>query len=184
MAAVTYDVDYVERRNRLTTAFRLILAIPHLIVSQAWGYVVQILAVIQWFIILFTGKRNEGIWRFQENWLGYYGRVTGYTWLLYDQYPAFGTDASGSPVRSSLDYEGPANRLTNGLRFLWIIPAALIAIAVGVAAVVVIVVAWFAILFTGRQPRGMFDFLLRALRYVLRVQSYALLLTDTYPKFD
>lgn len=184
MAAVSYDVDYVVQRNRLTTAFRIILAIPHLIVSYVWGILTQVLAVIQWFIIVFTGKRNEGIWRLQQGWLGYYGRVTGYVWLQFDPYPAFGTDATGSPARWSLEFEEPANRLTNGLRFLWAIPAAVIGIGIMIAAEVLMIISWFAILFTGKQPRGMFDFVQRALRYALRLQAYTLLLTDTYPKFS
>ncbi len=92
----------------MTVAFRFILAIPHLIVSQVWGYLAQILAVVQWFIILFTGKHNQGIWDLQQSWLGYYGRVLGYTYFLYDEYPAFGTDPGAAPVRSAISYEEPA----------------------------------------------------------------------------
>ncbi|MEO7370172.1 MAG: DUF4389 domain-containing protein, partial [Ilumatobacteraceae bacterium] len=98
MSQVSYDVTYAESRNRLTVAFRIILAIPHLIVSQVWGYLAQVLGVIQWFVIVFTGKRNEGMWNLQQGWLGYYARVNGYTGLLYDQYPAFGTDPGSVPV--------------------------------------------------------------------------------------
>ena len=98
MAPLTYDVSYAEPRNRLTTAFRIILAIPHLIVVGVWGYFAEILAVIQWFIILFTGKRNEGMWDLQWAWLGYAGRVYGYVDLLFDPYPAFGTDPGPVPV--------------------------------------------------------------------------------------
>jgi hypothetical protein len=184
MAEVSYDVEYAERRNRLTTAFRIILAIPHLIVMQVWMYLTEILAVIQWFIILFTGKRNGGIWRLQEAWLGYSARVLGYVELLYDTpYPPFGTDRTGPPVRYSLEQQEPPNRLTNALRIIWAIPAIIIGIGIYIAMVVVAIISWFAILFTGKHPRGMFDFLRRAVRYVLRVQSYTLLMADTYPKF-
>src|SRR4029079_5550099 len=131
VSAVRYDVTYEEQRNRLTVAFRFILAIPHLIVSQVWGYLAQIVGVIQWFIIVFTGKRNEGLWNLQQSWLGYYSRVVGYMSLLYDPYPAFGTDPGNAPVRTEISYEESANRLTTGLRFLWIIPAAIVAIFVG-----------------------------------------------------
>ena len=125
MSAIGYDVTYQEQRNRLTVAFRIILAIPHLIVSQVWGYLVQVLAVIQWFIVVFTGKRNEGIWNMQQSWFGYYGRVLGYINLLFDQYPPFGTDPGSVPVRSAISFDETANRLTVGLRLLWIIPAAI-----------------------------------------------------------
>ena len=92
VAALNYDVVYTEARNRLTTVFRIILAIPHVIVAQVWAYLAEILAVVQWFIVLFTGKRNQGLWDLQWAWLGYNSRVFGYVYLLYDPYPAFGTD--------------------------------------------------------------------------------------------
>ena len=179
----TYDVAYPETRNRLTVAFRIIWAIPHLIVSQIWGYLAQVLSVVQWFIILFTGKRNEGIWNLQESWLGYYSRVLGYVDLLFDEYPAFGTEPGPAPVQSAISYEEPANRLTNGLRFFWIIPAAIVAAIMGLVAAVVLLVSWFAIVITGKQSRGWWDFILKVLRYTLQVQAYGLLMTDTYPKW-
>jgi hypothetical protein len=183
VAVVTYQVPYTEERNRLTTAFRLILAIPHLIVVQVWGYLMEILAVIEWFIILFTGKRNEGIWNLQWAWLGYYSRVYGYVDLLYDQYPAFGTEPGTVPARTDFRYDEPADRLTNGLRFIWAIPAIVIAAVLGIASFFVLIAAWFVILFTGKQPRGMFDFILRVFRYILQTYSYVLLMTDTYPSW-
>ena len=183
MSSFTYDVGYEEGRNRLTVAFRILLAIPHLIVSQVWGYLAQILAFIQWFVILFTGKRNEGMWNLQQSWLSYYARVMGYTELLYDQYPAFGTDPGTVPVRSAISYEESANRLTSALRLIWIIPAAIIGAIMGIAAFVVVVISWFSIVITGKQSRGMWDFVLKVMRFTLQVQSYGLLMTDTYPKF-
>ena len=75
MSAVTYDVTYTEQRNRLTSAFRYLLALPHLIVLGVWGYVAELLAVLQWFVILFTGRRNQGMWDFQRSYLGYHTRV-------------------------------------------------------------------------------------------------------------
>ena len=183
MSAVTYDVGYEESRNRLTVAFRIILAIPHIIVAQIWGYLTEILAVVQWFIIVFTGKRNQGIWNLQQSWLGYYSRVLGYVELLYDPYPGFGTDPGKAPTRTTIGYEESANRLTSGLRFIWIIPAAIIGIVVGIAAGVLVLISWFAIVITGKQPRGMWDFVLKTVRFTLQVEAYAFLMTDEYPKF-
>jgi hypothetical protein len=183
VAAFKYDVAYTESRNRLTTAFRIILAIPHLIIVQVWAYLTEILAVIQWFIVLFTGRRNEGLWNLQNAWLGYYCRVYGYVNLLYDPYPAFGTDPGPVPVRTQFSYDEPANRLTNGLRFIWAIPAIVIAAVLGIAMFFVLIASWFAILFTGKHPAGMFDFILRVFRYILQTYSYVLLMTDTYPNW-
>ena len=113
MSTITYDVQHEETRNRLTVAFRIILAIPHLIVSQVWGRLAQVLGVVQWFMVVFTGKRNEGIWNMQRSWLDYDARVTGYVGLMYDPYPAFGPDPGTSPARTAMSFEEPADRLTH-----------------------------------------------------------------------
>lgn len=183
MSQYTFDAAYTEPRNRLTVAFRIILAIPHLIVSQVWGYLAQILALVQWFIAVFTGQRNDGIWNMQRQWLDYSSRVSGYTSLLYDPYPAFGTAPGPVPVVTGIEMEQPANRLTVGLRIIWMIPAVLLAIVISIGAMFVGLVSWFAILFTGKHPRGMWDFLHRAIKYSQQVQAYGLLMTDTYPKW-
>ena len=183
MSIFTYDVEYPEQRNRATVAFRIILAIPHLIISQVWGYLAQVLAVIQWFIILFTGKRNEAMWNLQKSWLSYYCRVLGYIDLLFDEYPAFASDAGPAPVRSEITFEESANRLTSALRMIWIIPALIIGAVVSFGAAVLLVISWFSIVITGKQSRGMWDFILKVARFTFQLESYGLLMTDTYPKF-
>lgn len=183
MSVFTYDVAYAEQRNRLTVAFRIILAIPHLIIAQIWQYLAQILAFIQWFIILFTGKRNEGMWNMQRSWLAYYARVMGYVALMFDEYPAFAGEGPPAPVRTSIAYDESADRLSSALRLIWIIPAAIIYFFVAIAAFVVVIISWFAIVITGKQSRGMWEFVLKAQRMQFQVMSYGLLMTDTYPKF-
>lgn len=183
MSQYSYDASYTEARNRLTVAFRIILAIPHLIVSQVWGYLAQILAVVQWFIAVFTGQRNDGIWNLQRQWLDYNSRVTGYVGLLYDPYPAFGTAPGPVPVVTAIEMEQSANRLTVGLRFIWMIPALILSMIIGIGAFFVALVSWFAIVFTGKHPQGMWDFLHRAIKYSQQVQAYTLLMTDAYPKW-
>ena len=181
---VTYEATAPGQRNRLTVAFRMILAIPHSIVSGVWSYLASAIALIQWFIIVFTGKRNESMWRMQQSWFEYYGRVLGYTSLLFDVYPPFGTEVGEVPVRTTIAYAESANRLTTGLRFLWIIPAAIVGLIVGIGLSVVLVISWFAIVITGRQPEGMWAFVHKAVQYSQRLQAYALLMTDTYPSFS
>ena len=183
MSIFTYDVEYPEQRNRATVAFRIILAIPHLILSQVWGYVAQVLAVIQWFNILFTGKRNEAMWNLQKSWLSYYCRVLGYVDLLFDEYPAFASDAGPAPVRSAITFEESANRMTSALRVIWIIPALIIGAVVSFGAGVLLLISWYSIVITGKQSRGMWDFILKVARFTLQLESYGLLMTDTYPKF-
>jgi len=113
----------------------------------------------------------------------YYGRVYGYVDLMFDPYPPFGTDQGATPAVSSLRYEEPASRLTNGLRFIWAIPAIIILLVLSIAFFFVVVVSWFAIVITGKHPRGLFDFGLDVLRYTMQTNAYVLLMTDTYPRW-
>src|SRR6266508_3644212 len=151
-AGLTFDVRYTEPRNRLTTLVRIILAIPHLVCVGLWGYVVEIAAVIQWFIVLFTGKRNEGIWRFTRSYLSYSSRALGYVGLLFDEYPGFFNDWKTEPVAFDLRDDDPPNRLTNALRIIWVIPALIVGYVIQIGAAVVLIIAWFAILITGAYP--------------------------------
>jgi hypothetical protein len=146
---------------------------------------VQLLAVVQWLIILFTGKRHRGIFDLQLAQQAYYARVTAYASQLFDPWPNIGPDQRDEPTAySPVTYVEEANRLTSALRFIWIIPAAIILAVIGIGACVVGIIAWFAILFTGRHPRGMWDFMLRYIRFSLRVSAYGYLMSDEYPKYD
>jgi hypothetical protein len=181
---LNFDATYPEQRNRVTAIFRLIVAIPHMIVAQVWGYVAELAAIPQWFIIVFTGKRNESIFEFQQTYLGYYGRVISYSALIHDVFPPFGNDVGAVPVRTDIRYEESGNRITTLFRFIVIIPAALLLVVVAIGAYVVLFISWLAILFTGKQSRGMWDFVVKFVRLLLRVQAYALLMTDTYPSYS
>jgi hypothetical protein len=184
MAQVEFEVPYTEQRNRATVAFRIILAIPHLVLVSLWSNVTGIVAFIQWFIQVFSGRRNRDLNEFTIAYLNYAARVYAYAGLLFDQYPEFITDRGVTPVRFAMaNEEEPVNRLTVGLRFLWIIPAAIIAFGLSIANFVVTLLGWFAILFTGRLPPGWHAFLVKAHRYILREYAYMYLLTDEYPAY-
>ena len=116
--------------------------------------------------------------------LDWQNRATTYLGMMYDAYPNFAFEKLNEPVHFSIDYEESADRLTNALWLIWAIPAMLISYFLAIAAAVITVICWFAILFTGTQPRGMFDFLLKVYRYSTRFNAYIGLLTDTYPKFE
>ena len=103
--------------------------------------------------------------------------------LLFDEYPAFASEAGPAPVRSEITFEESVNRLTSALRMIWIIPALIIGAVVSFGAAVLLVISWFSIVITGKQSRGMWDFILKVARFTLQLESYGLLMTDTYPKF-
>jgi len=190
-------------RNRLTTAFRLILAIPHLILvggaglgfayresntafsgeTGLLGAVAAFLAVISWFTIVLTGLNIIGIRQFSTFYMRWRVRALSYLMLLEDPYPPFG-DAPYPASIEITDQIGPRNRLTVGFRLLLVIPHLIVLIFVLAAWGVVTILAWFAILFTGAYPRGLYDFAVGSLRWRLRVEAYLLLLVDEYPPFS
>ncbi len=87
------------------------------------------------------------------------------------------------PVAYEVDYAEQRSRLTTFFRLILVIPWGIVAILWGVAALVALVIAWFAILFTGRYPQGLYDLAAKALRYLTRVNGFALLMTDAWPSF-
>lgn len=186
----TYAIDAPPEIDRWRPFVQWILAIPHAIIQYFLQIVLQVVSVISWFAILFTGKMPEGLARFSAMALRYQYRLMSYSGFLHADYPPFEfpttfEDPGGQPVR--VDYEvalEDRNRLTVGLRFIWIIPAALFAMVVFLAAYVVWFIAIFAVLFTGRWPDGMRSFVIRALGVVVRLSAYAALLTDEYPPFE
>ena len=127
-----------------------LLGIPHLIIAQVLGQVASVVAVISWFAILFTGVMPPGLAAFQCLVIRYNARALSYALWLRESYPPFEfpmgpADPRTDPVR--VDFVAPSeprNRLTVGLRFLWIVPIALFAFAVSLAACAVSLASFFA----------------------------------------
>jgi uncharacterized protein DUF4389 len=199
-------VPALTNRNRLTTFFRLILAIPHIILvggvglsiatSQnessttsgigeggLLGAVAAFLAVISWFTIVFAGTHIVGIRQFCAFYLRWRTRAAAYLMLLEDSYPPFG-DAPYPTSVDIVDPVGPRERLTVFFRLILAIPHFIVFIFIFLAWCFTTFLAWFVILFTGSYPAGMYNFSVGALRWVVRVQAYLLLLVDEYPPFS
>jgi Domain of unknown function (DUF4389) len=187
MYPISYEADpALEGRNRLTTFFRYIVAIPWLIVASIYGFVAEIAAVIAWFAIVFTGKYPQGIYDFNAGYLRMISRVNGFQYLLTDGWPPFGgEDASDYPIRVGVP---PAldqySRLKTGLRLLYGIPVYLLAIVQAVILGVCAIIAWFVILFTGKLPDGLFNPMRSASAYLTRAAGYFLLITEDWPPFS
>lgn len=168
----------------------IFMAIPHLVVMYLLGIASQVVGVISWFVILFTGKMPAGLHNFQSMYLRYSNRTVGFMILLTEEYPPFefettALDGSGYPIRSDFDHEAEGrNRVTVFFRMLMIIPHYIALMFVTIAAAVIYLIAWFAVLFTGSMPTGMRDFLIGTGRWLNRAQAYFWLLTDEYPPFS
>ena len=191
-------------RNRLTTAFRLILAIPHLLLVGGAGLAVAhqqdnrtiaggeqgllgaaaiFLAIVSWFTILFTGRHIPGIRQFTAFYLRWRVRAISYLMLLEDQYPPFG-DALYPASLEIVDPVEPRNRMTVGFRFVLLIPHAIVLAFVLLAWMLATIAAWFLIVVLGEYPRALYDFGVGVLRWRLRVEAYVLLMVDDYPPFS
>jgi hypothetical protein len=182
---VTFAADYVERRNRLTAFFRLILLIPLVIWLYIYALAATIVLVISWFAIVITGQYPRGLYDFIAGYTRFITRVTAYGALLCDAYPPFGgADDRAYPIRMEFERLDRYNRLKTLFRIILAIPIAIVRYVVGLLLEIGAVAAWFVILFTGKMPRGLYDLMVFANSYTARSDAYIYLLTETYPPFE
>ena len=196
---VQLAVDFPTRPlDRLTTAFRILVAIPILILlallthdavqgnqhsttTIASGVGLLFLPLVA--MLLFRQKYPRWWFDWNVNLLRFSNRVTAYLALLDDRYPS--TDEEQS-VHLDLTYPDAhqLNRWLPLVKWLLAIPHYFVLVFLGIGAVGAIVIAWFAILFTGTYPRSLFDYVVGVLRWSNRVTAYAfVLVTDQYPPF-
>ena len=186
----TFSFDAPERIANWRPLVHWLLAFPHLVIVYALETVADILAVISWFVIVFTGRLPVGLANFQAMFLRYTLRTATYFGFLREEYPPFSftvipADPGDDPrvgVELVPALEG-RNRLTVAFRLILAIPHAIVLALLGIAVFVVGVIAFFAVLFTGRWPDSLRGFVLGVGRWWLRFQAYLLLLTDEYPPF-
>ena len=186
----TFTFDPPEKVANWRPLVNWILAIPHFIVLYALNLVSEVVAFLSWFFILFTGKLPPGFANLQVLYLRYSTRTYAYAAFLQEEYPPFTFDMTPSDpgdyprVRVDLVPElENRNRLTVAFRLILAIPQLIVLAALGIAACVVVLIAFFAVLFTGQWPPGLRDFLIKVARWSIRVEAYLALLTDTYPPF-
>jgi hypothetical protein len=202
---VTFE-PAIRNRNRLTTAFRVILAIPHLILvggiglgaaystnanstvsyggeTGLLGVVVYLMAIISWFTLVFASLHIDGIRDFTNFYLRWRVRALAYLMLLEDQYPPFGDGAYPSSITVTSP-TGPRNRLSIGFRIILGIPHFIALFFLVCAWWITSFIAWLLILITAEYPQVLYDFGSGVLRWLLRVEAYMLLMVDEYPPFS
>jgi hypothetical protein len=198
-------VDYTEQHDRVKTFFRVFLVIPVAIVygaltagatqavreqggevvTSSSGGIVAGLFTATLLMILFRQRYPRWWFDFARELTRFGARICAYLLLLTDEYPS---TVEEQQVHLELDYpdaERDLNRWLPLVKWLLVLPHVILLVFLSVGAFFAVVFAWFAILFTGRYPRGVFDFVVGVGRWWLRVQAYAwLLLTDRYPPFS
>jgi uncharacterized protein DUF4389 len=193
-------------RNKITTAFRLVLAIPHLFLvggigfsmvfrtgrdnlitlgpeTGLLGFIAGILAVVSWFTIMISREHIAGIRAYTRFYVRWRVRALSYLMLLQDEYPPLG-DAPYPAAVTIVDPPGARDRLSVGLRVFLAIPHFIVLVFLMIAFWMATIVAWIVIVFGGRYPRGLYDFGVSSLQWLIRVESYMLLLVDEYPPFS
>jgi hypothetical protein len=208
--AARLEIDYADRLDRLSSAFRLIWIIPIAMllgvlmanatstwtivnesgetvatISETGGGIVGALFFATLLMILFRQRYPRWWFDFARELYRFSTRVGAYLALLTDRYPSTEDEQA---VHLDLDYpdaERDLNRWLPLVKWLLAIPHYIVLFFLGVGAFFAVVAAWFAILFTGRYPRGLFDYVVGVIRWSLLVQAYAtLLITDRYPPFS
>ncbi|CAN5481565.1 DUF4389 domain-containing protein [soil metagenome] len=178
-----YDVEYPESLSRWMIFVKWLLAIPHYIALAVLGLGVGIVTIIAFFAILITGKYPAGMWNFVVGTLRWSARVQAYVMLERDEYPPFSFDGD-YPVQFSLEYPTHLNRWLVLVKWLLVIPHIIVLYFLQLIAQIISLIAFFAILFTAKYPRGLFDFMVGYARWNNRVSAYTLYLTDDYPPFS
>lgn len=186
-----FELDRAEHIANWRPLVHWLLIIPHMIVLGFLGVVAEVVAFIAWFVILFTGKLPEGMANLISLYIRYSNRVNGYYMFMREEYPPFSFDATPQdpgdypPVRTRFGPElENRNRLTTAFRFILVIPQIVVLAVLGFVAFLATIGGFFAVLFTGKWPAGLQEFVLGVLRWNTRVSAYALLLVDEYPPFS
>jgi hypothetical protein len=192
---VQYSVDYPDRPlNRVSTFFRVFAVIPIAIVlalleGGGYGYGGAVAAgglIVLPTLLMIVFRQKYPRWWFDWNleMARFSARVGVYVALMDDRYPSTDEHQAVHLDFSYPDARNDLNRWLPLVKWLLAIPHYVVLFFLYIAAILVVIAAWFAILFTGRFPRGMFDFLVGVGRWTNRVIAYAhTLVTDRYPPF-
>ena len=159
---VSFDVEYPEHLSRWKIFLKWLFAIPQFIIVYLLGIVNGVLIVIGFFAVLFTKKWPRGLFDFSLQIQRWTFNTYAYALLLLrDEYPPFTGESGAYPLTLEVEYREDLSRWQIFLKWL------------------------FAILFTGRYPRSLFDFVVGVGRWAVRVNAYAFwFMTDRYPPFS
>ena len=193
----TLTIDYPEKANRLTVFFRLIMAIPIMIILGLLSYQgftndqfpnesywVGILVLPTLLMIVFRRKYPKWWFDWNVQLTKFSFRVVSYLLLLRHEYPSTDEEQAVIVQIQYPNVEKDLNRWLPLIKWLFVFPHMIVLCFIMMGVLLSTILAWLIILISGKYPRKIFEFVVGALRWILRVQAYALLLiTDQYPPF-
>lgn len=184
MYPIRFDADYEVERNRLTTFFRPLVAIPWILWAYLYGLAAGVVVIIAWLAVLFTKRYPSGMYDFVANYLRFQTRVVAFIFLLTDEFPPFGGGVRDDyPVRVGVAPPQPEYRRSRTFfKYLLVLPQQILLYGVLLMAYGASVITWFRVLVTGRQSITMHDALQLGFAYFTRVNGFLYLLTEAHPR--
>jgi hypothetical protein len=173
-------IDSPLKHSRLTAFFRYILFIPLALVNYLYAIAAYVVAFIAWFAIVFTGRYPAGLYRFAAGYLRFFTRAVAYLMLAVDVYPPFSGDETAEyPVHVNIPERLERySRLKTFFRLIYIIPAYVVVVVLGIGLYIAVVISWFAILITARDPFASYKQF--AIGWVLKFAALYLLVVEDY----
>ena len=182
------EVVCTERVARWRPLVNWVLVIPVYLWVVVLGYGAAVVSLAGWFAILFTGRLPERLGDYLVAVLRYQWRVMAFLFGLTTSYPGFPVvagyvDPGSYPAVLYSARPTARRRVTVAFRAVLVIPQLVVLYFVNLAAFVVLIIGWFAVLFAGRWPLGLRSFVIGWMRWTFRVNGYWYLIVDEYPPF-
>jgi hypothetical protein len=183
MYPISYEADFNPTPNRATTFFRIILAIPWMIVALFWGILFAFTHLFAWVAVIILGRYPQGLYKFNSGVVRFGARITAWVYLQTDEWPPFGLSEDPSyPIRINF---APAaehqSRLKALFRIILVLPMLVVSYAVNYVHLWVAVLAWLTIVFRGYLPEQLNTALTFCNSFYARLGGYYVFLTDDYP---
>jgi hypothetical protein len=183
MYPVTYEADYQAEQNRATTFFRIILAIPWIIVAYVYEIAAFFTQIVAWVALVITGRYPEGLYKLNAGFVRFRIRVFAWIYLQTDEWPPFGIgDDPNYPIRIEFGpREAKQSRLKVFFRIILALPMLILVYVVGYVHLFLAVTAWLTIVFRGYLPEGVNNAMTFCNGFYARLYGYVAFLTDSYP---
>jgi hypothetical protein len=183
MHPVAVEVDYQVERNRLTTFFRLIVAIPWMVWIYLYAIAAGVAVIIAWFAMLFTKRYPDSLYRFVAGYVQVVTQIGGFIMLATDEFPPFTPKDDPYPIKVQIaPQQVEYRRSRTFFKYVLAFPQQLILQGLGFVFGGAAFVTWWRIMFTGKQSVTMHDALRMSMAYSTRASAFLLMMTEVHPR--